>query len=507
MMKNNYINGSEKNDSELDFDDEFDINKEVITRWEGVIRPWEDRWFLECITIDFSVLSIYASAQFLTRLKIVLACRSIRSSYKSIINDFNRIKSILRFLHKTNPEIIELISFRHILDWQITLKSRGREWALGALRGLLLDSADLIDNPLIDEKAIEYLEQITLPGNPKGSRVNDKDLGRLTLIERALFENRARVCYEQNEISTEQFASLVLLNTFGLRPIDYTSLKVCDFKCEFKDDKFVSATLDIPYGKLGSPPRSKIAFGNKLSFEVASLLSCLINGRSPDAPLFECKESKSLRQTGVLQGHLNTEMAKQYLRRALNKLRVGFNLNSYRFRYTVGTEAYRETGNPYVAAYVLRHSDIQNVKVYVNEIILAQAHDRVSDEVFSDFASLVDAAMKAKSFSGVVITKQNFKERNLGVIRAKEQTGNFDPIGGCAGKNGCAQGVPVSCYCCNKFKPLAEADHYKVLVSTISEYKKTATSDVSAASSLIPAILGMAQVCYLIQQQSKEVLL
>lgn len=362
-----------------------------------------------------------------------------------------------------------------------------------------MDSSDLIDQPLIDEQALEFLEQINLPGNPKGGRVNDNDLGRLTLVERALFENRARLCFENEEITAEQFASLVLFNTFGLRPIDYTSLKVCDFKYETSQGVFKNATLDIPFGKSGSPPRSKMSFGNKISTEVATLLYSITKGRSLDAPLFEFKESLAARQTGILFGHITTSNSKVQIRAVINKLKLGFNLNIYRFRYTVGTEAFRETGSPYVAAHVLRHADIQNVKVYVNEIVLALAHDRVSDAVFSDIASLISASVKANSFAGVVITQQNFKERNLIIIRAKEQTGKFDPIGGCIGKEGCSKGVPISCYCCNKFRPIDVADHYGILIATINDYTNTAKGDVSAATSLIPAILGMAQVCYLTQ--------
>lgn len=504
-MADDVLSG-DRNNNELifmDFKDvDIDLDKEVVTQWKGLITPGNDRWYLEGVTIDFSLLRNYAAEDFIISLKIVMASRANRSAYKSITNDFNRIKRLLKFINKSDPTNVDLISFNHISSWRAELRLRGREWVLGAIRGLLLDSADLIDRPLIDEQALEFLEQIVLPGNPKGGRVNDKDLGRLSLVERALFENRARVCFESKELSVEQFTSLVLFNTFGLRLVDYVSLKVCDFKYELDQARFVNATLDIPFGKTGSPPRSKMAVGNKLTSEVATLLHCITLGRSPDAPLFENRESQALRQTGVLNGHLTTSITKVFIRSAINKLRLGFNLNTYRFRYTVGTEAFRETGSPYVAAYVLRHADIQNVKVYVNEIVLAQAHDRVSDEVFSDMASLIGTAIKANNFVGVVITKQNFKERNLTIIRAKEQTGKFDPIGGCLGKNGCSQGIPVSCYCCNKFRPIAEADHFGVLVSTINDYSKTANFDVSAATSLIPAILGMAQVCYLIKQKA-----
>jgi hypothetical protein len=190
--------------------------------------------------------------------------------------------------------------------------------------------------------------------------------------------------------------------------------------------------------------------------------------------------------------------AASFVMRIIRKLKLGFNLNPYRFRYSVGTEAYRETGNPYVTARVLRHSDTQNVIVYVNEILLAQAHDRVAAKVFDNINDVLSAGVKAKTFSGVVISKQDFNRRELAIVRAREELGGFDPIGGCAGGLRCAQGIPVACYCCQKFRPIKEADHFGLLKATLANYFNVFDKDEKIAASLIPPILGMAQVCYLI---------
>ncbi|TYC60282.1 site-specific integrase [Zoogloea oleivorans] len=260
----------------------------------------------------------------------------------------------------------------------------------------------------------------------------------------------------------------------------------------------MSATIDIPYGKTGQPPRSRMSYGNSVDSKVAELLRLKISKRPLNAPLFELSDSCAARQTGILDGHMGVNSASIYLMKTIGKLFLGFHLNPYRFRYSVGTEAYRETGNPYITARVLRHSDIQNVIVYINEIVLAQAHDRVAAEVFKDISEVIGAGVKAKTFSGVVITKQVFKKGDLSTVRAREELGNFDPIGGCAGGIRCAQGVPVACYCCLKFRPIKEADHHGMLKATLANYFLFFEKDEKIASSLIPPILGMAQVCYLI---------
>lgn len=305
---------------------------------------------------------------------------------------------------------------------------------------------------------------------------------------------------ETGLIDAQGLITLILFNSFGLRRVDYASLKVKDVHIESAGHFIAKATIDIPCGKSGETPRAKMFKGAAIDHDVALLLRDFIAGRSLESPLFELEDSSAREQTGMLDGHISVSSVTNYLAKIVHKLHLGFNLNSYRFRYTVGTEAYRETGNPYVAAAVLRHSDIQNVKIYANEIILAQAHDRVVTDVFKDIDAVLAAGIKAKTFAGIVITEQNYKDAKILAVRAREQTGNFKPIGGCAGTSGCSQGVPVACYCCQKFRPIRDADHFGVLCSTLVDYFSALETDEKMATGLVSSILGMAQVCHLTQQ-------
>ena len=365
---------------------------------------------------------------------------------------------------------------------------------------MLLDSRIYLNAPLLDAAAAAYIENLTIPGNPKGVRVNDPDQGRLTLAEREIFETKSRQRYESGRLNSQELLTLVLFNSFGLRPIDYAGMKVKDFHIEYSNGEISRATVDIPVGKSGETPRSKMSIGNLLDHDVALLFRSITHGRSREEPLFDCEDSTAARQTGALAGHISPQTAALYLQRIIGVLALDFNLNAYRFRYTVGTEAFRETGNPYVAAAVLRHSDTQNVKVYANEIILAQAHDRVVAKMFMDINAIFAAAIKAKTFAGIIISEQNFKDARAIAVRAPEQTGKFKAIGGCLGELGCAQGMPVACYCCHKFRPIREADHFAMLCATLKAYFVALETDDKQATSLVSAILGMAQVCQLTHQ-------
>lgn len=480
--------------------EEFDLGEEITTQWGGKIIPSDDEWYLNSYSIYFNKLTKFATAGFVTRLKIVLAYRSMRYASVTIRNDFNRVDEFLRCLGDNGFSIVDIFTEEHIVCWLAGLTEAERKHQLGALRGVLLSSRIFLDTPLLDDAATSYLTQLRLPGNPKGGRVNDPEQGRMTLAERDLFETRSRQAYEMGRIDAQEFLTLILFNSFGLRLTDFSSLKVKDVHVEFSGGNISKATIDIPTGKSGETLRSKMSRGNVVHHDFATLLQSLIAGRHGDCPLFDIAASEARTQTGVLEGHHTVSTWSNYLQRVINRLRLGFHLNSYRFRYTVGTEAYRETGNPYVAAAVLRHSDIQNVKVYANEIILAQAHDRVVAEVFKDIDAVIAAGVKANTFVGTVITQQNYKEAKLIAIRAREQIGNFDPIGGCGGKLGCTQGAPVACYCCFKFRPISDADHFGMLCATLSNYFAVLEEDEKRATSLVSAVLGMAQVCYLTGQ-------
>lgn len=483
-------------------DEDFNFDEEITTQWGAQLLPGNEEWFLNNQTIYFAKLAQFATDGFIKRAKIVLALRAMRYAYRTITNDYSRILEFLRFLNEKGVATVDIFTEEHIIDWLAGLTEAERKHQLGALRGVLLSSQLFLNNPLVDDAAATYLSQLRLPGNPKGGRVNDPEQGRMTLAERGLFETRARQAYEMERIDAQEYLTLIVFNAFGLRLTDYSSFKVKDVHIEYLRNSISKATIDIPSGKSGELPRSKMSRGNALDHDVAMLFADLVSGRSDDAPLFDITGSEAQTQTGLLEGHHTVSTWCAYLQGAINKLHLGFHLNSYRFRYTVGTEAYRETGNPYVAAAVLRHSDIQNVKVYANEIILAQAHDRVVAEVFKDIEAVISSGVKANTFVGTVITEQNYKEAKLIAVRAREQVGNFDPIGGCNGKAGCALGVPVACYCCLKFRPIREANHFDMLCATLADYFSVLEEDDNRAASLIPAILGMAQVCYLTGQVS-----
>ncbi len=476
----------------------YDLDQPIVTQWGGKIIPRDEKWFLEGRSINFSKLLPYVSASFVFRFKVLMAFRCQINAYMTLYMYYDVIVSLLKFLRSRGCNEINVITCEHVLWWQAALVKADREYVLGSLRRFFLDSADMLNEPLVDAEAATLLARLVIPGGPKGQKVNDPDHGRMTLAERQIFETKARQEFEKNNIHFSEFLALILFNSFGLRTIDFVSFKVLDVHLIMSNGNVVSATIDIPYGKTGQPPRSRMSYGNSVDLKVAELLKLKISKRPPNAPLFELSDSCAPRQTGILEGHMCVSSATVYLMEIIGKLSLGFHLNPYRFRYSVGTEAYRETGSPYITARVLRHSDIQNVIVYVNEIVLAQAHDRVAAEVFKDISEVIGAGVKAKTFSGVVITKQVFKKGDLATVRAREELGNFAPIGGCAGGLRCAQGVPVACYCCLKFRPIKEADHHGMLKATLANYFLFLEKDEKIASSLIPPILGMAQVCYLI---------
>lgn len=325
-------------------DEDFNFNEEIVTQWGGRLTPSDDDWYLNGQTICFKKLSQFATEDYIKRLKIVLAYRAMRFAAVTIRNDFNRVDEFLRFLRECGVSDVDAFTEEHLIRWLSGLTELERKHQLGALRGVLLSSVIFLNKPLLEAGAVSYLSQLRLPGNPKGGRVNDLEQGRMTLAERDLFETRSRQAYEMGRIDAQEFLTLILFNAFGLRLVDYSSLKVKDVHVELSDSKILKASIDIPSGKSGGKPRSKISRGNAVDHDVAILLHDLITGRSADSPLFDIEGSEARTQTGVLEGHHTVITWSNYLQGIIYKLHLGFHLNSYRFRYTVGTEAYRETG-------------------------------------------------------------------------------------------------------------------------------------------------------------------
>ena len=83
----------------------------------------------------------------------------------------------------------------------------------------------------VDDDVILYLEKIKIKGNKKGEAVLTMDPARRPFsdLEFKALSSALQDSYRDEMISIEDFLLAWLFLAFGLRPIQYAALRVCDF--------------------------------------------------------------------------------------------------------------------------------------------------------------------------------------------------------------------------------------------------------------------------------------
>lgn len=423
-----------------------------------------------------------------------------------------------RFLHMLRATRSSRISSATLINYRASLDRR-TEWYLGTIRGFLYTWHDL-GYPGIGEDVVDLLKSWTLRGNIKGDAVQrlDPTQGPLTDNELVAFNEGAARSFERGLITVSDLALTLLMSHTGRRSRQIAYLKICDLDGLHRNTKGEEAYLiNVPRVK----QRGGVFRDSFKTFSATRELWIVVNAQRKavvksverivgcklhvaerqQLPLFpDLQTFRDIASVGELRSLLDSdrlhivpseinsvlkkvvETARCYSERTGELLEV----QSRRFRYTMGTRAAREGLGEMIIAELLDQSDTQNAGVYIKNI--------PEHLVALDAAVGRQLARYAQAFQGVLVDSEE------DAVRGGDLTSRIRHRGAAAatcGKHGfCGAGVPVPCYTCMHFQPWLDGPHELIYADLLAERNRIleVTKDPTMAAVNDRSIVAVADV-------------
>ncbi len=484
-----------------------DFPEEVTTRNGAKFDPRLDRWSYRdsTVTVSLDFLSLRATNNLIKSTKKVLIWYAENRSPDHLMNMFERFEHLLKY-SKLGLDESSHINSNVLINYRASLSSKN-SWYLGNLSGFLKKWHSLGVVGVTDD-AIALLKQLRLKGNRKGEAVSTMDTldGPFTDLEVEAIHTAVDNGYKMGDISLDDYLLVWLFLALGQRPIQYASLKVCDFGASVGKDGVTIYSLNIPRAKQ-QDQLSRSTFSQRVLvpqigekfLQHIEVVKAMFTGTLADtsvAPLFPSKRSRKNEPNGF-EFHRTSKSLSVDLKNALNRLKVisertgeHLHITATRFRRTIGTRAAMEGHGELVIAELLDHTDTQNVGVYV------QATPEIVERI--DKAMALHLAPLAQAFAGVIIKTESEARRKddpTSRICDPRFEPSMKPMGNCGQHGFCGELAPISCYTCRSFQPWLDGPHEAVLNHLISERERMMeVSDSRIASINDRTILAVAEV-------------
>ncbi|QKE61870.1 site-specific integrase [Aquipseudomonas campi] len=430
--------------------------------------------------------------------------------------DIVRILKFREFLSKSSkceyPEILEQALISQV-EWVIGYYAQaGSLWNIYRFVQFYIWAAENYPELGFSVAYADELQEMTIPGNPKGEAVREEfsqggalhpDL-ETPLILRAL-ENDSGNEYAHYQ----QRAAVALSLSYGRNSANYTALN--------EEDLYDALDMpDNPLWTLNIPRIKKRYISHRSDFVSESVESNTlrhiqalieqnqalsdqveVNGEliSTDRPLFRRARANSV----FLRVGMYAPVYRMYschFARLLSDFaeRVELvspltgeimHLTPRRFRYTVGC-VYAAMGvSRKELAVRLDHSDVQNVEVYFT--LLTNMRTSL------DKAAAIHFASKVNAFLGANPVDENLIGSDRRVLASFEDSGEVEAMGGCGREAECGRFPPWSCYLCPKFQPFRSSVHERVLEQLL-RLQKAIRSPNGLGVGLADVIMAVAQV-------------
>ncbi len=410
---------------------------------------------------------------------------------------FEHILSMLRTEKATEISLSVLQNYLSTLDSDL-------EWKLGSIRAFLLN---WIDKKIagISPQIESWLEQITLKGINKGVPVAKgcPHTGAYSLQEQEALLKWGVNAFMDDELSLRDYTWFMLNIYLGARPTQFCQLQAGDLRIKTQNSR-TEYTLQLPHAKKRGVKNFRDKFKEMdIDEDLALLISNqsqsvlklveaqvgrLTDKQKAEMPVFGAvnKIKKLSSKNELINLRLKTpdviHMARSVanvILRDLTKIcdakseRLSgefIHLAARRFRYTLGTNAARRGMSPLIIAKILGHSDIQNVKVYTENV------RELGEEVNEALAPVL--APLAQAFAGTLIQSEADAIRvNDPLSRIHNSEG--DSVGNCGKYGFCATGGRA-CYTCAKFQPWVHGRHQVILDDLLDERRRLKDKGASA---------------------------
>lgn len=383
------------------------------------------------------------------------------------------------------------VSVKGLSAWRATLTDQ-TEWNLGSLKAFLIAWNEW-GFPGVDNKVVDYLDELKLKGTAKGKAVSNlcPYSGPLTQLELGALLDWVSNAFINEIIDLPQYAYFVALAFTGRRPIQIRSLRAGDIACK-EDSNGRDYILNCPRAKqrgtgfreafrtlainedlfllldnmaAASQAHVERVLGKKLPINVRKqipvflavdrveemrdiehLVTCL--NRTPDyLHITEQDAFQILRQVSV-RNMARSERTGEFI-----------NFTARRFRYTKGTNLARKGITGVALAYAFDHSDTQHIDVYT------QNTEEMADQIDAIMATVL--APLAQAFAGTLIDSERDALRaNDPHSRVKNDKAHA--VGNCGTHAFCASGYRA-CYLCGNFQAWRDAPHEEVRDEILKE--------------------------------------
>jgi len=449
---------------------------EVVTN-DGV---WDLSDGLSHCKVDFSKIAILPPL--LYHLKEAIASYAMSHATDTIKNVNAGLRNLNWHEVSTNEITIPMIAgYFRALD-------QTSKWKMGALKAFLKfwHKSEISG---LEDGLIDFLDELVVPGNEKGNAVATMHpvKGPLIDLEVQAILVRATQLLQKREISLRQFALLRTLLISGGRAKSICLLTYG----HMRQSETSQQTLAIPNHKRPKKVQLEIPLPHDLFviFQILRKNDILKLGSEhiETAPLFPASNAALLvRHHSIESLRLAIKQIGKTLNLKTPRSNDPINLNSRRFRYTLGTRAGEEGASMKTIAWVLDHADVQNVQVY-----FGNAHS-ISDRL--DRALAESIAPILNLFKGTIIADpadaMNADRKECGITNEESEH-----IGQCGTCSDCHQRAPIACYTCPMFQPFIDAPHEQLRDSLIADRDDLiAAGDKRMAAILDSTILAISQV-------------
>lgn len=434
-------------------------------------------------------------------------------------NMFNRFNAYLKATKEDKLTLQGLTDYRTSFDSET-------EYKLGALKGFLLAWYEWGFDGISKEVA-DYLEELTLKGNPKGNAVKGACpySGPLTHNELGALIDWASNAFTKGILNLKEFSCFMGLVLTGRRFVQIRSLRSVDLIAR-EDSSGNDYVVNCPRAKQrGVGFREQftplpinedlyLLLHNQRNSSIKYIESVLgeklpVSLRQQIPIFLEEQRVNSLSSTEDLDIRLSK--TPDYLHMAADSAfellsgvaiknkayseRTGdyINFTASRFRYTKGTNLARRGISGVALAAALDHTDTQNIGVYT--------------ENTEETAKQIDAVMApmlaplAQAFSGKLISSERDAVR-ANDPHSRVKNGNSDNVGNCGTYAFCASGYRA-CYTCSSFEPWREAPHDEVLNEILAE--RTRQKELGVSDNVIQStdrlLLAVQQVIVMCKQE------
>lgn len=414
------------------------------------------------------------------------------------------------------------------------LRTRQKFWRIYQTVRWYVWCADHFSEMGFDLEYADELDRLVIPGDPKGEAVrsDDPEVGpldrtlELPLLIRALNKDKSPA-HEH----VEQRAAMALCIAIGRNPANFVFLEERDLVNVTEGIEGVPPcyVLKLPrIKKRQLSPRDELR-DVPLDNVLAKHVSALIQANPSDSVSVLTKQGEIevsfrplfRRRIGAVKpvpvalvdraARCPSSWINQLLKSFVARLEIISPVTNElmavtprRLRYTFGTGLAEEGISRKELANLLDHSDTQHVRVYFELKHRMVRH--LDAAVTKKFAQMLNF------FTGKVIDKPEddpngeLPDKRVLYVSQSNPT-DQEEIGVCGKQSLCHLDPPFSCYLCEKFRPLRQADHQRVLDSMLAQRDERLKKyeDSRLGVQLDDVIFAVAQVVDLCRDGREEV--